>query len=483
MENKLTKKYGLLTAICMVVGTVVGSGIFFKAGKVLQNTNGNMLKCLITVGGVGLIMLICSYVFSILAQRHEKVNGIVDYSEVTCGRKFAYLVGWFMTTIYYPTITSTLAWVSAQYTCVLFGWNPCSDIHLVIAAFSLIMGYLINAISPKIAGKFQVSATFIKFVPLLVMGVVGTIVGLTNGNIGEAFKANIEIAGTSGNIITAMCAFAFAYEGWIITTSINSELKNSKKNLPIALVLGAVIVVGIYLLYFLGLSGVLKTKDLIASGDNLPRDAFTALFRNEVFGTIVYVFIVISCLGTLNGLMLGCCRGMYSIAVRGEGPAYKIFAQIDDETNMPHNSSILGVVLCMLWMLQWEMGLIQQKLPAIIGWENDELPIITLYGIYIPIFIIIMIKGKGLGAFKRFVMPAVACGCCGFMVYSAIAAYKIQAFYYIIVFAAITLIGMLFYKGSFGFAFFKKEKRVEVDSEEFLLVREGTTDDAETSAE
>lgn len=63
MENKLTKKYGLLTAICMVVGTVVGSGIFFKAGKVLQNTNGNMLKCLITVGGVGLIMLICSYVF------------------------------------------------------------------------------------------------------------------------------------------------------------------------------------------------------------------------------------------------------------------------------------------------------------------------------------------------------------------------------------------------------------------------------------
>ena len=52
MENKLTKKYGLLTAICMVVGTVVGSGIFFKAGKVLQNTNGNMLKCLITVGGV-----------------------------------------------------------------------------------------------------------------------------------------------------------------------------------------------------------------------------------------------------------------------------------------------------------------------------------------------------------------------------------------------------------------------------------------------
>ena len=460
MENKLTKKYGLLTAICMVVGTVVGSGIFVKAGKVLENTNGNMLKCLITVGGVGLIMLNCSYVFSILAQRHEKVNGIVDYSEVTCGRKFAYIVGWFMTTIYYPTITSTLAWVSGQYTCVLFGWDPCSDLHIAVSAFYLICGYFVNAMSPKLAGKFQVSATFIKFVPLLVMGVVGTIVGLKNGNIGEAFSANIvPEGGASGSIIAAMCAFAFAYEGWIITTSINSELKNSKKNLPVALVLGAIIVVSIYLLYFLGLSGVLKTEDLMASGD-VPKDAFTALFKNEVFGTIVYVFIVISCLGTMNGLMIGCCRGMYSIAVRGEGPAHKMFAQVDNETNMPHNSSIIGVALCMLWMFQWELGLIRGKLPAIIGWENDELPIITLYGLYIPIFVVLMIKGKGLNVFQRFIMPFVACVCCGFMVYSAIAAYKIQSLYYLIVFAVITLIGILCYKGRISLAFFKKEESI-----------------------
>lgn len=454
MENKLTKKYGLLTAICMVVGTVVGSGIFFKAGKVLTNTNGNMLKCLITVGGVGLIMLICSYVFSILAQRHEKVNGIVDYSEVTCGRKFAYIVGWFMTTIYY------LAWVSGQYTCVLFGWDPCNDLHIAVSAFYLICGYFVNAISPKLAGKFQVSATFIKFIPLLVMGVVGTIVGLTNGNISEALTTNIPAeGGASGSIIAAMCAFAFAYEGWIITTSINSELKNSKKNLPIALVLGAIIVVSIYLLYFLGLSGVLKTEDLMASGD-VPKDAFTALFKNEVFGTIVYVFIVISCLGTMNGLMIGCCRGMYSIAIRGEGPAHKMFAQVDNETNMPHNSSIIGVALCMLWMFQWELGLIRGKLPAIIGWENDELPIITLYGLYIPIFVVLMIKGKGLNVFQRFIMPLVACVCCGFMVYSAIAAYKIQSLYYLIVFAVITLIGILCYKGRISLAFFKKEEHI-----------------------
>ena len=89
METKLTKKYGLVTAIAMVVGTVIGSGVFFKAGKVLTNNNGSMAMSLLTVAAVGAIMVICSYVFSMLAQRYEKVNGLVDYAEATCGKNYA----------------------------------------------------------------------------------------------------------------------------------------------------------------------------------------------------------------------------------------------------------------------------------------------------------------------------------------------------------------------------------------------------------
>ena len=94
--EKLTKKYGLLTAICMVVGIVIGSGVFFKAGKVLSFTNGNIGKTLAVVAIVGGIMIICSLVFATLAQKHEKVNGIVDYAEATLGKRYAYYVGWFM---------------------------------------------------------------------------------------------------------------------------------------------------------------------------------------------------------------------------------------------------------------------------------------------------------------------------------------------------------------------------------------------------
>ena len=451
MGNELKKKYGLITAICMVVGIVIGSGVFFKAGKVMNSNDGNMAKSLLTVAIVGAIMIVCSYVFSILAQRHEKVNGIVDYAEVACGPLYAYGVGWFMTTIYYPTLTACLAWISAQYTCTLFGWSPASDLHLVVAAFYLIAGYAVNALSPKLAGKFQVSCTFIKLIPLVAMAIVGTIAGLINGKTIDAFANPPTLlpgTGSSGGILAAVVAFAFAYEGWIIATSINAELKDSKKNLPRALILGSLIVVAVYLTYFLGLTGALKADEIMQAGDDLPKKAFSALFGSPVFGTIAYVFIIISCLGTMNGLMLGCCRGMYSIAVRNQGPARKIFAQVDKETNMPTNSSIFGLILCALWMLQWELGLIQGILPDIIAWENDELPIITLYAAYIPIFIVMMIRARDLSPAKRFVMPALAILCCCFMVYAAISSYGIQALYYIILFAVILGIGLLFYRNA-----------------------------------
>lgn len=165
----------------MVVGIVIGSGVFFKAGKVLKNTGANLGLSLLVVGIVGAIMLICSLVFATLGAKYEKVNGVVDYAEATMGKRFAYYVGWFMTTMYYPIIASTLAWVTAQYACILFGYEVSSAGHLAFAAVILIGCYAVNALSPKIAGKLQISATFIKLVPLVIMAVAGTIVGLVNG--------------------------------------------------------------------------------------------------------------------------------------------------------------------------------------------------------------------------------------------------------------------------------------------------------------
>ena len=326
MENSMQKRYGLFTAISMVVGIVIGSGIFFKATKVLANNNGDMGRSLLTVGIVGAIMLICSFVFANLASRYEKVNGVVDYAEAALGRGYAYYVAWFMTLIYYPTITSTLGWVTSQYAAILFGFPVAGMTHYWVGFGILLADGLINAYAPRLAGKLQVSATVIKLIPLILMAVAGTITGLSNGLTVEAFTAaSAQIASQGSGLMGAIVAFAFAYEGWIIATSINSELHNAKKNLPLALSLGALIVVVIYMAYFVGLTGSMSTAEMMAAGDMLPEKAFGNLF-GPAAGTIVFVFIVISCLGTTNGLMMGCARGAYSLGVRGEGIAPRFFA-------------------------------------------------------------------------------------------------------------------------------------------------------------
>ena len=451
MKNELKKKFGLLTAICMVVGIVIGSGVFFKATPVFNNNGGSMVKSILTVLVVGVLMTICAYTFSLLAGKYSKVNGIVDYAEAECGSALAYTVGWFMSVIYYPIIGSTLAWVSANYTCSLFNIAS-ANVRLLITFSYLTASFVLNALAPKISGKFQISTTVIKLIPLAIMAIVGTVIGIVNGQTVANLTADTSaMVSEGGSFFGAVVAFAFAYEGWIIATSINAELHDAKKNLPKALVIGTFVVIAVYITYFIGIASVLSVDEIMAAGDSLPKIAFPALFGgNAVFGTIVYVFIIISCLGTMNGIMIGTSRGLYALAVRNQGPAPKKFAAISEKSNMPVASAIIGFAISLVWMLQWEFGLIRGVLPAIISFENDELPIITLYAFYIPIFINMMRHSKDMHPVKRYVLPSLSIASCLFMIFCAFYAYKVQAFYYLFVFAAIMLVGLMFYRDKKG---------------------------------
>lgn len=446
MENKLSKKYGLPTAICMVIGVVIGSGVFFKAEAVLNKTGGNMPLGILAWLIVGVIMIICSYVFATMASRYEKVNGLVDYAESTVGRRYAYNIGWFLATIYTPCLVSVLAWVSARYVCILLGWDITGGACMTIAALFLCLDFVMNAIAPQLAGKFQISATVIKLIPLVLMAVIGTILSFGNGRMAE----NIASAGSASismgpGLMGAMVAVAFAYEGWILAASINAELKNAKRNLPIALVLGSFVVVLIYVLYYIGISGVVSPEELMASGHTAVKVAFQRLLGEKI-GSLIFVLVVISCLGTLNGLTLSCCRGMYSLAVRGEGPAPAVFSQLDPVTNMPTNSSIISLAFTSFWLFYFYGANLGGAWFGRFSFDNSELPIITLYAMYIPIFILFMRKAKDLNPFKRFIMPCLGIAGCLFMVYAAFAAYGTTVFYYLIIFAVIMVIGNLLYR-------------------------------------
>lgn len=458
--DKLQKRYGLLTAICMVVGIVIGSGVFFKAQTILQKTGGNMPLGILAwiIGGV--IMLTCLLAFSVMAQKFEKVNGIVDYAEACVGSKYAYYVGWFLTIIYYPCLTSVLSWLSARYTLVfitsiapdfpLLGLGAAAGAETVLgpecmalAMFYMCCVYAVNALSPKLAGKLQVSTTIIKLIPLFLMAVVGIIVGLANGTLANNFNTLADVGTTSTNpLFASVCATAFAYEGWIIATSINAELKDAKKNLPRALVIGAIIIIATYIFYYVGVAGGATNQELIDSGATV---AFINVFGN-VLGNILNLFIAISCIGTMNGLMLGCVRGLYSIAVRGRGPAPHVFSQIDKETNMPHNSAIVGLLLCGFWGLYFFLANLAGTWSGPFVFDSSELPIITIYMLYLPIFVMWIKKATDETAMRRYVLPLLAiCGSL-FMIYASIMGHGIACFWYLIVFAAVMAVGFAFSK-------------------------------------
>lgn len=477
--EKLTRKYGLITAICMVVGTVIGSGIFFKAQSVLKATGGDMPLGIVAWVITGFLMLVCSTQFSIMATKYEKVSGVVDYAEATCGKTFAYYIAWFMVNIYYPGMSSVLAWLSARYFGALFGWSIAGSEVLCLAGFFLIANYTLNTLSPKLAGKFQVSATVIKLIPIILMALVGTVVGLINGTLIDNFTTVVEpVAGGKGSgLFAAIVATVFAYEGWIVATSINAELKNPKRNLPLALVIGSVIVVLAYILYYIGVAGGVSNKTLMEDG---ATTAFTAIF-GTVGGFILNVCIVISCLGTLNGLILATTRGMYAIAVRNEGPFPKMFSQIDGSTNMATNSSVWGLFLCSVWLLYfYGANLTDGGWFGVFNFDSSELPIITIYAFYIPMFIMWMKKEKDLGVFKRFVLPSLSILACLFMIFSAIWAHGVTPFvsakkdgyfsfpvlFYLIVFAVIMFIGFLFSDTFKNFVNNKKSKKIDSTEKE-----------------
>ena len=454
MSTKLERKYGLFTAICMVVGTVIGSGVFFKAQTVLEKTGGNMTLGILSWIITGLLMIVCSAMFAVMATKYEKVSGVVDYAEATCGPTYGYYLAWFLVNIYYPAMTGVLAWVSARYFGEIFGWGAAAPEVMTLAALFLVGNYALNTFSPKLAGKFQVSATIIKLIPIVLMAVVGIIVGSAKGTLPENFSTVIDTSkGGMSGLFGGVVATVFAYEGWIVATTINAELKNPKKNLPLALVIGSFIVAAAYVLYFVGVAGGASTSVLITNG---APTAFSNIFGN-VGGKILQVCIVISCLGTLNGLMVAATRGMYAIAVRNQGPKPKMFRQIDESTNMVPNSAVYGLLMCCVWMVYFYGANLTAGWFGPFCFDSSELPNITIYAMYIPMFIMWMKKEKDEKAFKRFILPIAAILCCAFMVYAAVYAhgitpylaakeagkFSLPALFYLIIYAVIMFIGKL----------------------------------------
>ncbi|PID70693.1 amino acid permease [bacterium DOLZORAL124_38_8] len=438
---KLTEKYGLLTAISLVFGGCVGSGIFFKSDDILRLTNGNISQAILAWCLGALAMVFGALVFGEFAQRiNDSSNGIVDYFEVAYGKLPAYLVGWFKWISYLLPLTAIVAWVSANYTTSLLAetLNLKANVWMIASAY-LAGSYALNYFAPKISGKFQVSTVAIKCIPIFFIGVIGFTLGLKNGITLETFTAVLP-NNEAGGLFAAVVSTAFAYEGWIVAVSVTKEVKNSKINMPKALLYGTLAVFAVYLLYFLGLTQLIEPATILEQGDNAPYQAVKTLLGN--FGGALFTsLIIVSCLGTMNGLAMASIRDPHSIAVRGQGPIPKKMSQIDRKTNIPVYGTIISALLAFVYLALWFCSLTK-----VFGTFVDisEIPIVAIYTIYIFLYGWYMIHFKDLSFFKRFIIPTLATIGAGIILYGGMSNPNIGL--YLFVSFGITLFGLVFYR-------------------------------------
>ena len=443
--TSLHKRYGLWTATAMVVGVVIGSGVFFKADDVLKLTEGNVLYALLAWGIGAFAMIFGALVFAQFAQRIEKSNGIVDYAETAYGDRFGYLVGWFKGVLYYAPLSAILAWVAALYTLILAGSDSPDNSPLTwaLAVVYLVVAYLVNYYSPILAGKIQVSTTIIKLIPLTLIAVVGTIYGMFNNVLFDSFSAAAgKIGSTGGSLSAAVVSTAFAYEGWIVATTINSEIKDSKKVLPKALTIGSLAVLVVYIAYFLGIAGVLPAEEIIAQGNAAVSVAASTLFGSFA-ASLLTAFVVVSCLGTLNGLIISLIRTHYSLAVRNNGPAPNLLSRLSEKTNMPAYTAVYASILSAVYLSLWY--------GSFNGWYGegrfvsiDEIPIVLIYGMYLFLYVYYIKEFKDLNAWKRFGVPILATVGSLIILYGGFRNPSIGL--YLIISVVVLLLGLVFYR-------------------------------------
>ena len=446
-QQNLTKKYGLLTAISLVVGAVIGSGIFFQNEFVFAATGGDLALAVIAWLIGGAIMFVMMWVWGTLARNKEGMNGLMDYSDNLIGRKYSYFLTWFLGTILYPSFAAILAWVSARFVATFLGWsqpNTSGPVWMLAGVF-LIGIYVMNVISPKLAGHFQVSTTFIKVIPLILMGVVGLIVGLTNGTV-EANMATMVVQPTNVNPLYAAILYTvFAYAGSEEVLMMNSEIKDAKKNLPRGIIIGAIIIIAIYVIYTIGVFGSAEVETLATAGG--VRIGFANIFGGT-FGNILTIFIIISCLGAMNSAMMAGSRAFYSIALRNMGPSPEHVKTVDAKTNMPPTSAAISLLFCglMMFIIFANAGDVGYH----VRWFGDvnfaitSLAPITLMGFYVPIFASVMIKEKSWNAFNRFVMPALSIAGALLLMYMVWDTNPIGVLWYLAFFGGLMAIAAIF---------------------------------------
>lgn len=379
MENK--KSYGLFTTITMIVGIVVGSGIYFRADDIFAFTNGNLPLGLLVLSLGATCIIFGSLTLSQLSRRCDDRGGLVAYFDKFISPKMAAGFGWFQLFVYVPAIIAVIAWVSAMYTFMLLGVEVTFIQQILLGILYVAILLAINVFNRILGGYVQNIATTIKLIPLFLIAFYGlfmaspiTFTSVNGASFGQEFSKMTWL--------TALVPLVFSYDGWTLALHIGNEVKDARRNMAKALIFSPIIILLTYLIYIIGMSKILGASAILELGDRAVFEAGKLILGDRI-GNIMLVIIVISVLGVLNGVILAGIRMPQALAEKG-----MIFdggiSNISSKYGVSVKSSLVLFGLTLFWMLA---HYIISKYNIFNGRDISEISIVFSYLSYILLYL------------------------------------------------------------------------------------------------
>ncbi len=364
--QSLRRVLGIWSAASIVVGTVIGSGVFLVPTTMIAKLGSVRMLFFVWVVA-GLLSLFGALTYAELASAMPEAGGEYVYLNAAYGPFWGYLYGWTQFTVAKSGSIATLAAGFYTYLTVflpilaqpvlvtpyMIGPNHTPfEIHygqlVAIAVILLLAG--VNYIGVRVGGDLQVVVTVIK------VSLIGAIiaVGLFSGKGDFSHLAqHIPSAGGVAGFVAAMVSALWAYDGWNNVSMVSSEIKNPGRNLPKALILGTMAVIAIYLLINLAYFYVLSPVE-VASSERLAANMMAHLYGSAA-AKAVSIAVLISIFAALNGSILTGSRVPYAMA--RDGLFFRPVAKVHPKFLTPGNSVI--------WLCLWS------SVVVLSGWFDD----------------------------------------------------------------------------------------------------------------
>ena len=336
----LKKQIGLREAITLVIGMVIGSGIFFKPSIVFSNAGSPTLGILAWVAG-GIITMTSALTIAEIAAAIPKTGGVFIYLKELYGEKWAFLFGWVQTVIYVPGAAAALSIVLATQAT---NFVPMSGLEQKL--FAILMLFVIttaNVISTKLGSKIQFVATIAKLIPIFIIIALGLIKGTAH-----SFSLPVGDVAAGAGFGAAMLGTLWAYDGWVGVGNIAGELKNPKKDIPKSIIFGLVVIIIVYVLFNLAIINIIPITEVIKS-NKVASDAATILFGKS--GSLfIAAGILISIFGTLNGYLMTGVRIPFAMAQDKLLPFDKFLGKVNEKYETPLNAFVFEVGIACLYV-------------------------------------------------------------------------------------------------------------------------------------